>query len=79
MISNHLNKGIDTLIEYIEKELFPTDKKVTLLIPYTKGDIYNILKEKANVINTSYLNEGIKVEVVLSKHLYELYKNYELV
>lgn len=79
LISNKTKQGIKELIEYIEQELFKTDLHVTLMIPYTKGDIYNILKEKANVLDTSYENEGMKVDVILSKHLYELYKNYEIV
>lgn len=77
LISNHDKEGISDLISYIEEVLFPTDKTVTLLIPYTKGDIYNVLKEKANVIETEYLNEGIKTKVTLSEHLYKLYQEYE--
>lgn len=76
-ISNEENIGLDDLINYIENALFPNDIKINLLIPYTKGEIYNLLKEKANVLNTEYTNEGIKISVILSKHLYELYKEYK--
>jgi hypothetical protein len=33
--------------------------------------------EKANVLDTEYTDNGIKVKVILSKHLFELYKKYE--
>lgn len=77
-ISNKKNIGIKELIEYIEKELFPDDITTTLLIPYTNGEVYNVLMEKANVHETNYIDTGTKVNVTLSKHLYELYKKYEI-
>lgn len=76
-LSNQTNEGITDLLTHIEKTLFK-DITITLLLPYTKGDIYNILSEKANIIKTEYLNEGIKVEVNLSKYLYNLYQSYEI-
>ena len=76
-ISNKTSKGIKELIEYIENSLFPDDIKTTFLIPYTNGEVYNVLMEKANVHSTEYTENGTKVEVTLSKHLFELYKKYE--
>ena len=77
LISNKTNEGINELIELIDNNLFD-DLKTTLLLPFSKGDIYNVLKLKANILSTEYLNEGIKVEVILSKHLYSLYQEYIL-
>ena len=76
-ISNKTNKGIKELIEYIESSLFPDEINTTLLIPYTNGEVCNVLMEKANVLDTEYLDSGTKIKVILSKHLYELYKKYE--
>ncbi len=75
-ISNQNNDGINELINYIDNTLFTKSYSVTLLIPYDKGNIYNILKEKANVENTEYLENGIKCKVILSEHLYNIYKEY---
>ncbi len=76
-ISNKTKVGIIELLNHIENTLFQ-DITVNLMLPYTKGDIYNILKEKANISSTKYLNEGIKITVTLSEHLYNLYQEYEI-
>jgi GTP-binding protein HflX len=76
-ISNKTNKGIKELVNYIENVIFPDEITTSLLIPYTNGEVYNILMEKANVLDTEYTDNGIKVKVILSKHLFELYKKYE--
>ncbi len=77
MLDNTNLLGFDELLKTIEEMLFD-DYNISLLIPYSEGQIYNQLKEKANIINTEYLNEGIKVNVILSKHLKELYKQYQI-
>ena len=68
---------IKELVNYIENVIFPDEITTSLLIPYTNGEVYNILMEKANVLDTEYTDNGIKVKVILSKHLFELYKKYE--
>lgn len=70
-------EGYNDLKNEIERICFPDSISTTLYLPYSKGDIYNILKEKANVTSTSYLNTCIKIEVVLSQYLYNLYSQYE--
>ena len=77
LLSSVTQEGYKELCDYIEKTLFPDFVEATLLIPYDKGNIYNILCEKANVISTEYLNEGILVCANMSTYLYNLYKEYE--
>lgn len=77
LITNKDENTIKQLIEYIDNTLFD-DLNVELLLPYTKGDIYNTLKLKAEVLSTEYLDNGILVNCNLSKHLYELYKEYQV-
>lgn len=74
--SNKTLEGMDEFISAMEAILFPDEERVTLLIPYDKGNIYNILKENANIHNTEYLNEGTLVDVTLSKRLLDTYKEY---
>lgn len=76
MLSSVTSEGYDKLCDYIEKTLFPDFITCTLLLPFSRGDIYNTLKEKANVLSTEYLPEGILVSVSLSGHLYSLYKEF---
>ena len=52
--------------------------KTNLLIPYEKGEIFNLLKEKSNVQSFSYNDDGILVDTILSKYLYNLYHQYEI-
>lgn len=77
-ISNETKEGLDDLLDYMDKTLYPSDISCCLLIPYSKGSIYNNLVEKAHVTNTDYTNDGIKVDVTLSEYLYNLYKEYEV-
>lgn len=75
LVSNVTKEGFDELITYIKNTLFADKFNVKMLIPYSKGDVFNLLKEKANIHNFSYLNNGIEVNVTLSLYLYNLYKN----
>ena len=78
MLSSITLEGYDVLCKSIEDTLFPDFVTCTLLLPFERGDIYNTLCNKAHVLNTEYLPEGINVVVSLSNHLYNLYKNYEV-
>lgn len=77
-ISNKTLEGIDELLNYIDNTLYSDIITTKMLIPFSSGNIYNILKSKGNITVTNYLNDGIYIEVSLSKHLYELYKQYEI-
>lgn len=76
LISNETKEGIDKLIEYIKNSLFNDEISCKLVLPYDKGDIFTILKEKAHVHSFFYENEGIIVNVTLSRYLYNLYNKY---
>ncbi len=76
-LSSVTKEGYDDLCSFIEKTLFPDFVTCNLLLPYTRGDIYNSLKEKANVLSTEYLDRGILVNADLSTYLYNLYKEFE--
>jgi GTP-binding protein HflX len=77
LLSSVTKEGYDELCSHIEKTLFPDFVDATLLLPYDKGNIYNVLCEKANITKTEYLPEGILVSANMSNHLYNLYKEYE--
>ena len=77
LLSSVTLEGYEELRNEIEKVCFPDTVSCKLHIPFSRGDIYNTLKEKANVKNTEYLNTGMLVDVDLSLYLYNLYKEYE--
>lgn len=68
----HLN----ILIEEIEKILYASNHRVKMLLPFTKGDIYNLLKENANIFETNYVDEGIQIDVELSDVFYHKFEEY---
>ena len=68
--------GYDDLLEFIQKTIFKDYIINTYLLPYHKGDIYNVMKEKGDVMSTEYLENGIKVTAKLSNHLTSLFKDY---
>ena len=77
LLSSITLEGYDELRKEIERVCFPDTVSCKLHIPFNRGDIYNTLKEKANVKSTEYLDTGMLVDVDLSLYLYNLYKEYE--
>lgn len=75
-VSAVTKEGYSELIDYIQNTLFKDLVINTYLLPFDRGDIYNTMKEKGEVYETTYLPEGILVKVRLSNHLASLYKEY---
>jgi len=59
--------GIDELIKRIHGVLFKSMVKIWILIPYSDGGVYSEIKERHNVIETVYEENGIKAFVELSR------------
>ena len=59
--------GIDELIKRIHGLLFKSMVKIWILIPYSNGGVYSEIKERHNVIETVYEENGIKAFVELSR------------
>lgn len=75
-ISSVTKEGYPELISYIENSLFPNLITSTFLIPFTKGEVYSAIKEKGEVFETEYLENGIKTTARLSKYLTSLYREF---
>ena len=76
-ISSKSDINIDNLLLEIQNILFKPFKTTTFVVPYSKGEIINNLKENANVISIDY-QEFIYVKASVNEHLYNLYKKYEM-
>ncbi len=59
-------EGINKVINIIEKELFKDYEEVTLLVPFTEGDLISYFNENNHVINQDYSNEGTLITLELS-------------
>ncbi len=78
LISNKSKDGFDELIAYIKKTLFNDEISAYFLIPFNKGEIFSILKDKAHIESFEYQENGIFVNCTLSKYLYNLYNKYQI-
>jgi len=74
LISSYTQEGYSQLADAIDNILFSKEFLHLLLIPYTRGEIYSNLKEKAEVLKTEYTENGIKVLVKMSEYLSNLYQ-----
>ncbi len=70
------NKGISMVLDLIQKDLFKDHELVTLLIPFTEGDLVHYLNENTNVLSQEYNNDGAILELELSQIQKAKYANY---
>ena len=73
-------KGInmDKLIGIIQDNIMKNTYAVTLILPYERGDIFSRLKNKYNIENFEYVENGIILDVNLEEEDYNIYKEYIL-
>ena len=73
-------KGInmDELLQLVEDAIMENTYPVTLLLPYERGDIFSRVKDKYNVANFEYVENGIMLNVNLAEADYNIYKEYVL-
>lgn len=75
-ISSKQDLNINNLLIEIQRLLFKPFKTTTFIIPYSKGEILNSLKENANVLSIDY-QEFIYIKASVNEYLYNLYSKYE--
>lgn len=77
-VSAKTGYNFDHLINVIEQTLFENEEEVTLLIPYSRFDIFNEIKEKKVIeIEDFTLNDiGVELNIVLNNDEFEKYKNF---
>ena len=68
--------NMDKLLKLIEEALMEDTYEVSLLLPYDRGDIFSKIKDKYNVNNFNYEENGISVDVNLDEEDYNIYKDY---
>lgn len=62
-ISAKSGEGIDELVKMIYDRIFKGESEVTLLIPYSEGELLNRLHKYATIINEEYTEKGILTHV----------------
>ncbi|EPZ61006.1 50S ribosome-binding GTPase family protein [[Clostridium] sordellii ATCC 9714] len=68
--------NMDKLMDMIQDALMENTHKVELLLPYDKGDIFSRLKNKYNIEEFEYVENGIELTVSLDEEDYSIYKDY---
>lgn len=76
-ISAKTEKGMEALLDAIEKQLNRTDKTLTLLIPFTEGRIISDLTQNACILSTEYTADGTLINVQGSSSVLDRYLHYE--
>ena len=66
-ISAKYGLGMEELFALINENVFSGLRKVKMLIPYDKGNIVSYLTENANVISTSYEENGTALEAEIGE------------
>lgn len=68
--------GVKTVLDFIEKELFKDLETVSLLIPFTQGDLISYFNENAHIISRDYTNKGTLLKVELDPLQVSKYASY---
>lgn len=77
-ISAKTGYNLNKLLEAIQDTLFEDESEATLLIPYSKFEVFNEIK-KNRVIELedfTLTNTGVKLNIVLTRKEFEKYKDY---
>ena len=77
-ISAETGEGVDDLLHVLEDIASTTLLRVTLLIPYNRGDILSQLHDSARVIETESIEEGSRIEVEIPRRLVDRFESYRV-
>ncbi|EGT2201524.1 GTPase HflX [Clostridioides difficile] len=70
--------NMDKLLNMIEIALMENTYLVSLMLPYERGDIFSRIKDKYNVENFEYGENGITLDVDLDEEDFNIYREYIL-
>ena len=76
--SNYTKDGLEELLNTITEEIGKSSIHAKILIPYSKGDIINIIEEKAIINTRDYQEKGIYYDIDIPSKLYHLIREYDL-
>ena len=76
--SNKTKENIDLLLDTIIEEISPSFIHARLLIPYSKGNLVNIIEEKCHINKKTYEETGTYFDVEIPKKIYNLFQEYDL-
>ena len=76
--SNKTGLNTELLLDTIVENIKPSTIHAKILLPYSKGDLANLIETKAEIIQKNYKDDGIYYEIEIPKKLYFKVKDYDL-
>ncbi len=76
ILSGATGEGIDRLLCLIEQTIHRFKKKYSLLIPYSNQSVVSTLYDNYTVESVDYVDDGIRVEVILDERGRGMYSRY---
>ena len=76
LLSAKTGQGTDTLLGKIGEILSKGKKQVRVLLPYSRGDLTEMLHRRAEVLGADYRADGVLLDVVLTPELFGQVREY---
>ena len=76
--SNISGLGLDELLNSIYEEIQKSTIHAKIILPYSKGDISNIIEKNSIINKREYLDNGIYYDIDIPSKYYNLIKEYDL-
>lgn len=70
-------EGVDDLLIAIEKTISQTMRRVTICLPFERGDLVSKLYDTARVLHQEHVADGVILDVELPMYLYEQVREFE--
>lgn len=75
-ISAKTGRGVDGLLQAVEKNLPVKMRRVRLLLPFGQAPLTATLRQQGTLLQEKYTDEGISVEAVVDERLYAYVRDY---
>lgn len=75
-ISAKTGRGVDGLLQAVEKNLPVKMRRVRLLLPFGQAPLTATLRQQGTLLQEEYTDEGISVEAVVDERLYAYVRDY---
>lgn len=71
-------EGIDALVSRIAEEAARGSKTITVVVPYTRGDLVQLAHEKASIVSERHIEDGTQLVIRVPQELAERFSEYEV-
>ena len=77
-ISAEENRGLKELMDMIIAAVYAGSETVEILLPFARGDLLNLLHQRADILSEEYQADGVAVTVNCPADLLEKIREYEV-